>query len=437
MLETIWYHIYMKANVEKLKDFKNYLTSDEELFVLSAVMPTITNLFHYDNSNKTAIQYFRENIKSSNDKRVFEKCFNIAISCMLKEIFVLEKESFQSSGGLLNEATLARDEELKKIRNSLPENMARSMNNRELYKTLRDSLVHNSDKDPNTVIDKDGDLYIRIQLKDGSKAVVNCNTNFVFTIANSFARNQSESVKYTYEVEVQNILNHLKEDGIDETNVARFVRIFLNGEKERLDIRQKRAISNYINNRITKCKTIDDFHYYMGESFGRHLPLKSNTDNLFIGKMDLVLAMLILKENPNYTKKDLLRKVKELFSREGENNKRMEIDINQSSDLIFPSMTSVAFQIFSERTNDELKDLFDAKDVNLSSEQTRRLRNSLMHGRYYFDFDNNVEFYDGQKIKNLEHQLTMSAKEFVDLFDKVTQHIKLQFKTEIDTNLLS
>ena len=419
-----------ESNKEKLKEYNHCLTMDEEMAIMSSIYPSLMSFF-IENKNKTMVQYFSEFMQTKNTKRVFEKSVDIVMSCIIKELFVLEKESFESVGGLLSESALAKNVEFQKMRAKLPQEEMKNINNREFFKKIRESFVHNSPEDPNVLIDKDGKFHIRIKLKDDKGMFIDANSRFVFELVNKFAQNQAEEGKYYYEVEALNILEHLSSDGIDETNIASFVRIFNNGEKENLDIFQKKAIVNYIEHRINFCYDVDLFEYFMSKSFTRHAPYRANADNLFMDKIKILSILLEVKKNPNISKKQLLNVINNK-NKETEvvQNDLLEINVDPYSYIVFPIVSSTLFTIFSEMTNDEIYNLLTENGVDIDLEKVRKMRNSLIHGRYYYNHKREIEFYDGRKLKELDHKVTMKTEDLVRILEAISKNINLNFKTE-------
>ena len=79
--------------------------------------------------------------------------------------------------------------------------------------------------------------------------------------------------------------------------------------------------------------------------------------------------------------------------------------INYDSIVLESALVSNAlFTLFSISTPSKLQTYFSEIDV-------KRLRNSLMHGRYYYNHDNGFEFYDGRTNDNLEHIGTLKIQQ--------------------------
>lgn len=81
-------------------------------------------------------------------------------------------------------------------------------------------------------------------------------------------------------------------------------------------------------------------------------------------------------------------------------------------------------------TNDEILNLLTENGISIGFEEVRKLRNSLIHGRYYYNQKRAIEFYDGRKVKELEHHTTISIEKLIKIIEAVSKNIDLSFKTE-------
>ena len=81
-------------------------------------------------------------------------------------------------------------------------------------------------------------------------------------------------------------------------------------------------------------------------------------------------------------------------------------------------------------TNDEIFKLLTDNGVDIDLEKVRRMRNSLIHGRYYYNHNREIEFYDGRKLKELDHKVTMKTEDLVRILEAISKNVDLNFKTE-------
>ena len=76
--------------------------------------------------------------------------------------------------------------------------------------------------------------------------------------------------------------------------------------------------------------------------------------------------------------------------------------------------SSLVFNIVSSRTNNELAQVFESADIQIEPENVRHVRNSFIHGRYFYNFKDGFELYDGQK--EMEHFFTFTFEDIEKLF---------------------
>ena len=75
-------------------------------------------------------------------------------------------------------------------------------------------------------------------------------------------------------------------------------------------------------------------------------------------------------------------------------------------------LNNIMFNVFSISNIDNLKPYFD--DLKLDVD-VKRIRNSYMHGRYYYNHDNRIEFYDGRNNDNLTHIASLTIDNIIDI----------------------
>ncbi len=87
-------------------------------------------------------------------------------------------------------------------------------------------------------------------------------------------------------------------------------------------------------------------------------------------------------------------------------------------------ISNALFTLFSISSPHKLQKHFGDIDVN-------RLRNSLMHGRYYYNHGNGFEFYDGKTNDNLEHIATLEINQIIQFISSfVNDSLSSQRKSE-------
>ena len=73
-------------------------------------------------------------------------------------------------------------------------------------------------------------------------------------------------------------------------------------------------------------------------------------------------------------------------------------------------ISNILFSIFSFESSDRLDRLFGGEGLDVN-----RIRNSIMHGRFYYNFDNAYDFYDGRNNNDLEYIGNLSIYKIVEV----------------------
>jgi hypothetical protein len=148
-------------------------------------------------------------------------------------------------------------------------------------------------------------------------------------------------------------------------------------------------------------------------------------------KIKILSILLEIKKNLNISKKQLLNAINHKNKEtEDAQNDILEISVDPYAYIVVPIVSSTLFTIFSEMTNDEIFKLLTDNGVDIDLEKVRRMRNSLIHGRYYYNHNREIEFYDGRKLKELDHKVTMKTEDLVRILEAISKNVDLNFKTE-------
>ena len=96
--------------------------------------------------------------------------------------------------------------------------------------------------------------------------------------------------------------------------------------------------------------------------------------------------------------------------------------------------STLAFSIFTGFSRDDLKSIVDNGNYEYSAEELAHLRNAFVHGRYYYNYDDGFETYDG--TKELSHVKTLTFDMIVDLLKTINDEIKNDGPVSIDFSLI-
>ena len=73
-------------------------------------------------------------------------------------------------------------------------------------------------------------------------------------------------------------------------------------------------------------------------------------------------------------------------------------------------LSNILFSMFSFESMDELTKQFNSEGIDIN-----RIRNSVMHGRFYYNYNKGFDFYDGRNNKELEFIGTLSIKKITEV----------------------
>lgn len=303
--------------------------------------------------------------------------------------------------------------ELKNIKNSAFSN-SNNYNTAKFLDIIRQSFSHNDiyKEFPNWTLNTDGKIEMYYK---------NDKLTFTFlelqTIINEFLLLKKEHTMYCFEISEDELREQIKKKKLNADNLGRY--ITCKDEKGNtlvLDDKQKSAIVNLIYS--TNFEYLIRYNYYV---FAQAFPLKNNagtllryTNRLFRNLCSLAEGFQNRQVFINSSKN--FEKVVDLIDRiGGPVQEQHMIDFMYNNSMI-PEViiyTNALFTLFSLHTPEDLKPYTDGVDIDL-----KRLRNSLMHGRYYFNYKDSVEFYDGKDNENLKHIGTLTIKQITSIFDR-------------------
>ena len=110
------------------------------------------------------------------------------------------------------------------------------------------------------------------------------------------------------------------------------------------------------------------------------------------------------------------------FDDSNERGCMVDFMLNDTNLFEMTLLSNTLFNMFSLILPNELSSHFDMADIDF-----RRLRNSIIHGRYFYNNNNGFEFYDGKDNENLTHIATLSVKQINNAISNfVNSHNELQ-----------
>ena len=357
-----------------------------------------------------------EEIKTNKpSKQIASEVLKYSLSQVLVQALVFQNEAFKHYH--LDEALTDSKSFLNRVREKLS---VKNIGNKQLYKLIREAIVHNNPEDPNVVIDEKLHLTFRFKQKNAQDIKIELNLMDVAQVVNVFNLNLDNTAKQitVYEKDFADAISNHQ---LTDKNLDKFVQAKINGQDVIFDQFQKSAYVNFA------YKTNEIYETWYGISpanwqiVSGHLPFKENFDNLFLDNYKLVNLFLFLMQNTNKNIQQLL----EDFYHYNKNNNlpaREFLIGNLFYDVCFNTILSNVFTLVNSTSQEEIKHMFELAGYTFSNEEIRHLRNAFAHGRYFYNYAKQtaVEIYDGQN--EIEHVGTFSVDELFDLINSVLEN---------------
>ena len=257
------------------------------------------------------------------------------------------------------------------------------LNNRELYKRIREAIVHNNKINPSFVYNLTN-FELNLGKVNGSDYIINLTSKQIFDLIFVLKSNSSGNKVYgsihiantdtiTTRAEIKDNIKILDENGCPTID---------------LDNPQVERIYNYF--RYMKKNT---------DIIGNELEIKKamrfphDQEALFAEKLNAL--KIIYSMDSGTTWQNLTKQFPEL------------LDSVEFANFYFSIISNLLFTIASNQTNTELETMLNGCIPNITSEDVRHIRNSLCHGRYFHDFNKTFYFYDGKKTLDFKYKLTI------------------------------
>jgi len=88
-------------------------------------------------------------------------------------------------------------------------------------------------------------------------------------------------------------------------------------------------------------------------------------------------------------------------------------------------ISNILFSMFSFERLDIIENLFNEPSIDIN-----RIRNSVMHGRYYYNHNDGFDFYDGRNNKDLEYMGTLSVRKILEVAQYIARDYFEEMKNE-------
>lgn len=387
------------------------------LNALNNEMILITSLLKWrETPNKSLRVIFKQLYKScypdadiSNSRELLNKTIETTTTSLTMQSFTYCYEFLRNN---IDDKMPAK---LKNMRNKLSSNTS-NLNTVKFLDTIRQSFAHNdiTAETPNWRFNDNYNLEINFK-----------GQNFVFEddelrlLMNEFLKLKKNH--FSKLVTIHQDLPDIVEKGkLNKNNINRYITQYTDRKVEPFDKYQCNAIYNLICPDNDNSVNRDNLEYLLDNDYfnlTKFLPFKQHA-GMLASKMNMSIRLLTILMQA-VENRGLFVLVAKTFEKEidlvdsnGCDNSNVRTDImdymlNDTILFEYYLTSNALFNMFSMYTSEQLKPYFPDADV-------RRLRNSIIHGRYYCNFKNGFEFYDGTNTSNLEHIATVNMYTILD-----------------------
>ncbi len=380
---------------------------------LSQILPNFIS-----NGKTTLLESYRLNAKNKpiDAKQGVKAHLYGTINALTIELLALTTENFQKTGLDFGDPKISNL--LREIKQNLPAEY-RSLNGAEFLKLVRQSIAHNSDTKQNLAVKSVDEYKITLSKKGVSTpASYQLSTMDLLKVLEMYdtSRIMEQAHGCVYiEEEYSNptmLLYGKKKLG----SFNKFIKYEdENGNIIPMDNFQENALQRFL---IKNKHNINKFGNFEG-LISRFFPTQNNKFNNYENKSHLLMSVIhLFSGNEGINCEQMIKHLKKY---------QPNAVLHYADSEIMKSMlySSVAFNIFSAHTNDELTQIFSNAEVNCDPDTIRHLRNSFVHGRYFYNYKNGFEVYDG--TKEMSHITTFA----MDDINKIYQSYSKQTQTNV------
>lgn len=361
-----------------------------------------------------------------NSETVLNLAVSSSLSNLLRQIFVSNYEYLRHN---IDDKMTDKLKHIRASTSTSPNNI----NTTKSLDVIRQSFAHNDidAKTPNWKLNNE--FKVEISFKH------NCFTFDLLQLhqlINEFLELKIQPTFVKFEIQEQELFNAVSNKKLTPKTIKKYI-IPINSDDTHsiFDSYQYNALYNLLTpathiNPMQHLKIIADNNYFVLQKL---LPCQHNAGHIsYIN--NLVFRNIIWLNNHFINRDDFIdhaykfEKNVELTDEKNTSNARCSLleFINYDSIALECALISNAlFTLFSISPPNKLQKYFLDIDAN-------RLRNSLMHGRYYYNHNNGFEFYDGKNNDKLEHIATLEINQIIQSISGfVTDSLSDEFKSKL------
>ena len=331
-------------------------------------------------------------VKENKDRFINALKKNV-VNNLIKELLVLVNQTWKSNPKYFDESLIKQRTIFNMIKNKISINGQKfPFNTKELYKKIRESIAHNS-KDKQNCQYNLKVFKLNLGQVDGKDYIIELRSDELLSLIYVLTQNATNNAKYSILLKGEDDSDNAY-DIVTKTDVKEHIKIDDNSIERDLDNAQIDRVYNYI--KFFNDATDNDWKNIVS------LP----DNEIALTDEKIKALMLVLTINPDITWKDVT-------------HTRAACRTKTIVDSYYTIIANLLFEIVSSRSTEELVEIFEGTNINLSNDDIRHLRNSLCHGRYFHNYMDKFYFYDGKK--DLELKVTLTMNDINKLLDKVAK----------------
>ena len=349
-----------------------------------------------------------------------ENILNLAItssmSNLLRQTFVSNYEYLRHN---IDDKMTDRLKSLRSITSSGSSNI----NTAKFMDAIRQSFVHNDIEmeAPNWRLNDK--FNIEINFKDNHFEFDLMQMHQIMT---EFLALKKEHVYIEFHVQERDLYSAVSNNKLTQKNVKQYILpLKKDGSYSTFDQYQCNALYNILTpatniSPIEHLDIIADNNYFVLQKL---LPCKHNAGHISYMN-NMTFRSLVWLNHSFINREKFLNKAYEFESKVELTDELTSGDVrcsllefinHDSIDLECSLILNALFTLFSIAKPDKLQEHFRGIDA-------KRLRNSLMHGRYFHNHNNGFEFYDGRDKDNLEHIGSLKINEIIQSISSFIQN---------------
>lgn len=368
-------------------------------------------------------QFLPENIielyKSKTDTTLLDEMKKYLILSMVTHYFVL---MYQVLEGNFNEGLEKTKNDFIKMKFKIDENGSlKTINAKQLFDIIRQAFAHNDDDMliPNWNIDNKNNIIIHNKYKKND-IEIKINIVELMDLLNMYLVNSNDNSKVAITMYENRLSDAIGKNKVNQSNIHKYVGAYdlENKIDIPLDKWQKKALYNFF---IVANKDIDPklasigIHPYSTSLLSSKFPLKHNALNILKDYRASLYLLSILSKS-SLTKNEFIVKIYDYLEKNNQALNLIELNdyLKSGNRFEFSIASSILFSIFSNIEPNKIKTFLN-RDIDF-----KRIRNSLMHGRFYYNYENGFNFYDGIVDKKDKNKSINEMEKNINYIDTLT-----------------